>query len=310
MLINKLCGRFWGSWLLAAGVVISVLFAIPVHAAVVRGSVVQQEVQPNDVLEVTYFLDTQGEDVNAIKGTVIVPEAFEVRDIRDGNSDITLWIERPALSGDGRVRFAGVIPGGRKDNNLYLFTIHVRAGESGQGAIDIQDLLVLLNDGEGTETPSSFRPLNISVREDAPPVPDPPPKPKDLEPPESFEPAILSDSAIADGKHLVAFMTQDKGTGIARYEVFETRRELTYEEDIYWVDTKSPYVLEDQELKSYIYVKATDREGNARTMRLEPTYELAWYEKGDKLAIITLAIFVVLIVVVVIRKKIWRGWKK
>jgi hypothetical protein len=311
MFRNRLNVWLRGKGQRAAGIAfVSILFAIPVQAAVVSGSVVQQEIQPNDVLEVSFFLDTQGEDVNAIEGTVVVPPALEVRDVCDGNSDVTLWIERPALSGDGNVRFAGVIPGGRMDNNLYLFKIHVRAGEADRGVIDIQDLLFLLNDGEGTETRSTFRPLTISVSEDAPEMPDPPPKARDLEPPESFEPMMIQDPSIADGKHVIAFVTQDKDTGIARYEVFETRRKLTYEEDIHWVETESPYVLGDQELKSFIFVKATDREGNKRIMRIEPTYELAWYEKDDNLAILMLAISVVLALAFVARKKAWRGLKR
>jgi len=276
--------------------------ALPVHAAEVWASAVQQEIRPLRSMEISFFMDTRGREINAVEGTAVIPSPFEIQEVRDGNSDVTFWVERPAHSREGNVHFAGVIPGGRTDEALYLFSAIVRGGEPGSGQLGMTDLRVLLNDGEGTAAPSAFRGFAFSVRDDAPEPPPLPPKAKDLEPPESFEPLIVQDPAIADGKKVVVFMTQDKGSGVAHYEVFETRRELTYEEDVRWIKAESPYVLKDQELKSYVYVKATDREGNERIRRLEPLRERSIYENNMNWIILLVA-FCAGFIVFIVRKR-------
>ena len=48
-----------------------------------------------------------------------------------------------------------------------------------------------------------------------------------------------------------------------------------------WKVAKSPYLLEDQGLSSFIFVKAVDKAGNERTEKLEPLHpQGAWYNNG------------------------------
>jgi hypothetical protein len=283
--------------------------ARPALAAAVRAEAAAFEIAPGAEVAVTFVLDGEGEDMNAVEGAVgLEGSGIEIADVRSGNSDVTLWVEPPAIGGDGSVRFAGIIPGGRSDP-ARLFRLILRGTGEGSAGIAVRDLRVLLNDGNGTETPSRFLPATILVRRGAPPVPvelvD-----KDREVPESFVPEIIRDPSLLDGRYVLIFMTQDKGSGMDHYEVFESRRELTLEQDVAWERAESPYGLKDQALKSYVFVKAVDREGNTRIARLEPRFPLAWYERDDILGIMALAALAALFAVFNIQKVPWRGKKK
>ncbi len=207
--------------------------------------------------EVEVRIDTAGELVNALSGTVLFPTSlFELKEINDGNSQINLWLERPKLANPGEIQFSGITPGGLIGNDLLLFTFVLRANASGEGIIKIGDIQMLRNDGEGTHIVSQVESLPVTVTTD--------PRDKrelnvvvDNTPPESFVPIIASDPNIFNGKKFLIFFTQDKGSGIDHYEVKEG----------FWAKyatAVSPHELHDQKGKKKIYVKAVDRSGNER----------------------------------------------
>jgi len=84
----------------------------------------------------------------------------------------------------------------------------------------------------------------------------------DSTPPEDFKPEIGKDPAIFEGKYFLSFTTADKTSGIDFFEVKEGKRNFKRAE--------SPYLLEDQELKSIIKVKAVDKAGNERIAEIIP----------------------------------------
>ena len=45
-----------------------------------------------------------------------------------------------------------------------------------------------------------------------------------------------------------------------------------------WIRAESPYVLKDQKLKSYVYIKAIDKAGNERIEVIPQKYPFQWYE--------------------------------
>ena len=116
-------------------------------------------------------------------------------------------------------------------------------------------------------------------------------KVKDTEPPESFVPEISRDELIANGKWFVVFVTQDKASGIDRYEIKESRQKiLTFFSR--WRVAESPYVLQDQELRSYVFVKAVDKNGNQRIIKIAPRNPLEWYENYENWLIIVLGLLI------------------
>ena len=125
--------------------------------------------------------------------------------------------------------------------------------------------------------------------------------PQDTEPPEEFRPEIGQDPEIFDGKYFLVFVTQDKASGIAGYFVHETTRkkDATLIDTKDWTEAESPYVLKDQKLRSYIYVKAVDKAGNERIAMVEPRYPIRWYEIW----------WVWVIIIIIVAYIIWRKLK-
>lgn len=96
--------------------------------------------------------------------------------------------------------------------------------------------------------------------------------------PEEFEPEI----AEIEGKNYLAFATVDSMSGVDHYEIIEadergylrgfTQKEI--KED--WKVGESPYLLEDQDLRSKILVKAVDKAGNERVAEIVPPFKVSW----------------------------------
>ena len=96
----------------------------------------------------------------------------------------------------------------------------------------------------------------------------------DATPPEEFKPEIGQDPSIFEGKYFLSFATTDKTSGIDYYEVKEAPKEIlrlpTGQGKRDWKRAESPYLLEDQYLKSKISVKAVDKAGNERISEIIP----------------------------------------
>jgi hypothetical protein len=236
------------------------LFAMPTSAALLFSEPRQIEVAPQQEFEVSFFLDTQEDDVNAIEGVLEFPaDILELKEIRDGNSIITFWVERPALS-QTSVAFSGIIPGGYRFPKGLVLSFVFAAKGNGTGIIHVEKARILKNDGKGTDAPLTLGFSSVTVSE-KPEFPAPPVVAiSDTDAPESFRPEISRDPTIFDGKWFLSFATQDKGTGIDRYEVQESYAWGRGS----WVEASSPYVLVGQNPSLSIRVKAVDRAGNER----------------------------------------------
>ena len=69
-----------------------------------------------------------------------------------------------------------------------------------------------------------------------------------------------------------------------------------------WIIAESPYLLKNQRLSDFIFVKAVDKAGNKRTEELQPLHpKKTWYENGT---------FWVIIVVVFGILNIVLSWKR
>lgn len=271
-----------------------VFAAIPVLGAQLNFVFPAQEIFVNQQFRADLFLDTEKEDLNAIEGKIAFPADYlEIKEIRDGNSIINFWIERPR-AGDGEIFFSGIIPGGYQGQKGFLFSVVFQAKASGNDVIEIRDAKVLLNDGKGTPAKTIISNFQFSISKEASKFKFQDLSFEDTYPPEEFAPEISQDPNIFDGKYFLVFATQDKGSGIDHYEVCEkikTRCAIA----------ESPYLLKDQGLRSYIYVKAFDKTGNERIAVVFPRYPLKWYEKY---------LFWIIIIIVVLVYYVFRKIKK
>ena len=249
-----------------------------------------QEIKTEDYFQVDLYLKPQNEDINAIEGKIIIPEnLMEVAEIIDGDSIVSFWTEKPSVNSlkdtnintnQREIVFGGVIPGGFKGvldpfKEGYqpgkILSLILRTKIDGQGFIVIEDAKAFLNDGLGTETKLSVINFQFSINEEAPGIAGLLPI-KDPDPPESFEPALARNPNVFDNQWFLAFATQDKGSGVDYYAVHESARKKNAAQidarD--WIEITSPYLLKDQDLKSYIFVKAVDKAGNEKVAVLEP----------------------------------------
>jgi hypothetical protein len=252
-----------------------VFFPFITNAAVIRLESSKAEVREGEqfVINVVMFSD---EPVNAIEGRLIFPQdAFSVKEIRDGNSMVNFWVEKPRVESPGNILFSGITPGGAKGVNNHIVSIVFEAKKAGISSFVLQNMKVLKNDGSGTEVAVTNRDVSVFV------------KPgdgriykevsTDVDPPEEFDLSIQNNPEVFEGNNFIVFSTQDKGSGIDLYKVKEYRIKM-FSFLSFWRDADSPYLLRDQGLKSTIEVKALDNAGNVRLSSMGPAYGLVWYE--------------------------------
>ena len=200
-------------------------------------------------------VDTGTEDVNALEGTLVLPESMRLNEIQTGNSIILFWITTPEQVGN-TITFAGMTPGGFM-GAYPIFTISGEFGAQDLEKARFESINALKNDGSGTSVPVTVTLSPVELK-------------GDTEPPEDFTPVIASDQALFGGKHFLVFATQDKGSGVAHYEVREG-------EWGWFTAAASPYLLRHQALDRRIFVKAIDSEGNERVEVVEPQTQSPWY---------------------------------
>jgi len=245
--------------------------------AVIEPRIEKEEVKKGEFVIVPIYLDSQFEEINAVEVYVNFSNNLVFRDYFDGKSIITHWIEKPHYQYSDRqhskIVFSGIITGGVNGKNLNLIDLIFEAKESGLAKIEIdKKSRILLNDGLGTKTKilalsKSFNILDIKGKPEI--------KIKDNFPPEPFKIYLAKNKEIFDGKYYIIFETKDKQSGIAYYEISEKPINfvLGARPDIKYLNFKkaeSPYVLEDQSLRSYVIVRAVDKAGNERIEVLPP----------------------------------------
>ena len=247
------------------------------NTSVIEPRIETKEVKKGEFIVVPIYLDTQFEEINAVEVYVNFSDNLVFRDYLDGKSIITHWIEKPHLQySDVRrphIGFSGIVVGGISGKNLNLIKLVFEAKENGIAKIEIDERSkVLLNDGLGTKTKlialsQDFNILDIKGKPEI--------KIKDNFPPEPFKIYLARNKEIFNGKYYITFETKDKQSGIAYYEVSEKPINFIFlaKPDIKNLSFKkeeSPYVLEDQSLRSYVVVKAVDKAGNERVEILYP----------------------------------------
>jgi hypothetical protein len=232
----------------------------PVFAAEFIFNSNSQNGSVGDEFEIGFFLNTENESINAVESTIVFPQdLFELKEIKNGNSIISFWAQPPKASGN-RIHFSGVVPGGYIGQKGFVFSVIFQALAQGEGLLEIRDAIALRNDGKGTRAEAKIANFKFPISNQLSIAQITKPAGKDTEPPELFKPEIGRDDSIFSGKFFLAFVTQDKGSGIDHYEVCEGKRGC--------LEAESIYLLKNQNLNEEIIVKAIDKNGNERTVAL------------------------------------------
>lgn len=274
-----------------------------VQAAELKLSSPALEIEAGQQFQVDLLLNTKEESINALEGKIIFsPELLKLKEIRDGNTIVNFWIEKSKNDSVGNVVFSGITPGGFKGENGLVLSIIFETVKSGVVTIEIVDARALLNDGQGSLASLNILPLDIAIPETISLRKPVVVEVGDTLAPESFKPEITRDQNIFDDKYFLVFATQDKGLGMARYEVRELRQNF-FSFFTNWKKAVSPYLLTDQELKSYVFIKAVDSAGNEKIEVISPKYSLLWYENCLIYVIIILSLFVYILWKTLLRRR-------
>lgn len=222
-------------------------------------------------------VDIGSDEINALEGSVIFPDSVYIDTVSTGSSVISMWVVSPTIDGH-TISFSGITPGGFSGTHA-IFSIVGNFTADDIVRTRFAPVTALKNDGLGTQGAAELR---IALT----------PAKFDTEPPEIFTPVIAHDPNIFDGKYFLVFSTQDKSSGIVRYEIREGWWELFHE-------AMSPYLLKKQELTTDIYVKAIDNAGNERVAVVRAEHG------AIKTPIVFIVILIVLTLGALIYKKRW-----
>lgn len=253
----------------------TLLLLIPgiAEAATFSVSIDTPSLREGDTALVSVTLGTEGEIVNAFEGGVLLPATLAVREVRYTGSVVPLWLEVPRVTKDGVLTFAGVLPGGYQNGGVEdsirgnLFTVVVEALEEGDGSLSIDaDTRAYLNDGEGTARIPERESASVTVsgqggvaRELTP----------DQVPPEVPTIEVVSGALFNAPGRVLTFISQDKDSGVLRYEVARSFFPLP-EPLLLFRTTESPESLSALDTVRIVSVRATDAYGNKSVATILP----------------------------------------
>ncbi len=262
-----------------AGLVPSDVFSATIYPVSVSGAGVGGE----GIVRI--MIDTEGERLNAISGTVTISESVDVPSVFIGQSALVLWVDQPRPG--NTISFSGITPGGFSGVR-ELFSVVVSPQAYDRVSVSLNQVEARKNDADGSVVPVrtqmfSFWPsvggtTTLSV--------------EDTVPPESFSLVIGQDPSIFDGDRFVSFATSDKGTGVVRYEwastlILDPRADA-------WTPAQSPIRLRGSDLFMRIHVRAVDGLGNTTASSIVyPYYYITIVFGGILIVLVLCALFFV-----------------
>lgn len=242
----------------------------------------ENDVRSDNIFEVKMILNAE-QSINAIEGNIFFPiEHLQLIRIIEGDSIVKLWPEPVKEIEPGIVNFSGMIPGGWLGNNGRILTFEFRVIREGEIIIRGDNLRLFKHSRNADEVDIISNPLEIKIfSNDEIDDSDLIISSKiinDYELPENFVPLLVQEPLLHNRKAVLIFATQDKLSGLDRFEIKEVKYKFLR---IFksWKRAKSPYVLEDQSLSKYIYIKAIDRAKNERLVVLDPLYKIPAYRR-------------------------------
>ncbi len=256
----------------------AVLMLLSVHtarAAEIFFTPTTEEVAAGQLVRVEMMLDSENEKINAVSGALAFSEEnLALKAVESGKSVINFWIDRPVITEGAPIIFSGITPGGYQGSNGNILSFVFEAIKPGSGQISLNKGQVLLNDGAGSEAHVTISDTKIRIIENSDNQSAEVYSPVDAIPPQDFIIQIVQDARIAENKWVAVFASQDKETGIAYYQVQETKENKVNEQN--WQIAESPFVLSDQARTSYFFVKAVDQNGNFKISAVAPQTDVKY----------------------------------
>ncbi|HEV8601447.1 MAG TPA: hypothetical protein VGQ87_02500 [Patescibacteria group bacterium] len=133
-------------------------------AAVLYAGSATQQLTTGQSFVLDWFLDTDGEQLNALDLKIKFSDNLEAQELSDGNSLVSVWLKYPHLAANGLIELAGGVPNGFNGKNAPIFRSTFLAKQSGEARIDVlSSSKVYENDGKGTAASLKFSPIIFEI---------------------------------------------------------------------------------------------------------------------------------------------------
>ena len=242
------------------------IFPSTIKAATILFNEPIYEVGVGEEIVIPIKLDTEGLSINTITGKIILEGDLALIDsINEKESFILLWIERPTYS-ENKIEFSGIIPGGFSGVlgvgvGVYdpgtILNVVVKGKIVGEVILSVLVDTLIEHSKNQRNIPVLAKTLKINIVE----------KnvyekiaPSDNEPPEVFNPVIVKSDFISSTGYGLVFQTRDADSGVDHYEIKIGNSEF--------FKADSPYALDKSNIHSIMYVRAIDRNGNERIVKV------------------------------------------
>lgn len=204
------------------------------------------------------------EPINAFDVAVRIPPSFTPIDTSDGNSVVSLWLERPTFDETTRLlRFSGIVPNGYAGVGGRLITMTVIPNNAEAVAVVTVDTTTRLYTDAAVPVPVTTGSIEIPI---VPSKQNIPVSILDRDPPELFAVEIVRDAALYDGQSVLIFSTVDKGSGMAQYQIRKQWLHLVWGD---WRDAISPFPVGASWFVTRYEVAAYDKVGNRQVAAVE-----------------------------------------
>jgi hypothetical protein len=212
--------------------------------------------QEDEVFTLSIELNTEGLSINTIGGDLTYDENFiKPQAVSTGASFVSFWLERPEIKTPGLIHFSGITPGGISVPDGQVFNVIFKTQRAGDTSVSLQHINLYLNDGAGSVVSAKINNADIKINPGKSSNASPDSISLDKSAPDKFSIVRAQSPLVFDNKWFIAFSTQDKESGIGHYQVCEL---------FYCVSTESPYLLKNQTLFYFIFLRAYDVNGNTR----------------------------------------------
>jgi hypothetical protein len=173
----------------------------------------QRDFYVGEMVPVKILIDTQQESVNTINLKINYPKDYlRVESVSSGNSIINFWVET----------LAGVVVGGYNGDRGLITLLNFQTLKAGQAKIGFGGASeAYLNDGRGTLVKLNLSNTAVINVISGTPSASISPFAEDKDPPEDFTPVVARAKDVFDDQYFLVFTTQDKGSGVDRYDVQE-----------------------------------------------------------------------------------------
>ncbi|MFT5179735.1 MAG: hypothetical protein ACI8V7_000367 [Candidatus Paceibacteria bacterium] len=253
-------------------VFIAIFLPSSVLASTVYISTNHSEFFVGDSIVFSVRIDSEGKDINAVEGEVLLDHAVDavfLTNINNSDSAFSIWPKKPLPSErNERISFIGGVPSGLVAKDATIFSVVFKLEKTGQIALSPKNIEVYLNDGKGTKDEVSIKNMIVDVlpkKSDAQSVDDWNNLiSNDKTAPEPFEIYLGQEDSVFDGKKFLSFNTTDKQSGISYYEVLES--------NLPPVRSNDTYILQEQDKPVKVTVNAYDSAGNVRESVYNPKH--------------------------------------